>query len=71
MCRLFFNISFLLLLSNSFILLISLESKLEIFLGKLDIGYILSFCSGNFEKIEDFLTSKRNYLFKIIKYSKE
>ncbi|WP_375724659.1 dynamin family protein [Arcobacter sp. KX21116] len=24
-----------------------------------------------FEKIEDFLTSKRNYLFKIIKYSKE
>ena len=23
------------------------------------------------EKIEDFLTSKRNYLFKIIKYSKE
>jgi GTP-binding protein EngB required for normal cell division len=25
----------------------------------------------SFEKIEDFLTSKRNYLFKIIKYSKE
>lgn len=24
-----------------------------------------------FEKIEDFLTSKRNYLFKIVKYSKE
>ena len=24
-----------------------------------------------FEKIEDFLTSKRNYLFKVIKYSKE
>lgn len=24
-----------------------------------------------FEKIEDFLTSKRNYLFKIIKYSKQ
>ena len=23
------------------------------------------------QKIEDFLTSKRNYLFKIIKYSKE
>lgn len=34
---------------------------------------ILSKLRANFafEKIEDFLTSKRNYLFKIIKYSKE
>lgn len=34
---------------------------------------ILSKLKANFgfEKIEDFLTSKRNYLFKIIKYSKE
>ena len=33
-------------------------------------GFPLQFNFG-FEKIEDFLTSKRNYLFKIIKYSKE